>query len=60
MREITSKGISNGERIAYIIKEGGKNSLMEHIDKLEKAHVFSPGNLSFRGTPHVDMDGNTT
>lgn len=60
MREITSKGISNGERIAYIIKEGGKNSLMKHIDKLQKTNSFGPKNLSFKGTPHIDMDGNTT
>lgn len=60
MREITSKGLSNGERIAYIIKEGGKENLLNHISKLEKKGVFGSTNLSYKGTPYIDMDGNAT
>ncbi|MCI5542541.1 MAG: hypothetical protein MR405_01275 [Mollicutes bacterium] len=60
MRDITSRGINNGERIAYILKEGGRQNLMDHIDKLERKGIFGSKNLSFKGTPYTTMDGNTT
>ena len=60
MRDITSRGISNGERIAYILKEGGKENLLDHINKLEKAGTFGSKELSFKGTPYTTMEGNTT
>lgn len=60
MRDITSRGISNGERIAYILKEGGKENLLTHINKLERAGVFGSKDLSFKGTPYTTMEGNTT
>jgi len=60
MRDITSRGISNGERIAYILKEGGKENLLNHINKLEKSGTFGSKELSFKGTPYTTMEGNTT
>ena len=60
MRDITSRGISNGERIAYILKEGGKENLLNHINKLKKSGTFGSKELSFKGTPYTTMEGNTT
>ena len=59
MRDITSRGISNGERFAYIIKEGGKKNLLDHINKLEKIGAFGSKDLSFKGSPYTTMDGKT-
>ncbi len=59
MRDITSRGISNGERFAYIIKEGGKKNLLDHINKLEKVGAFGSKDLSFKGSPYTTMDGKT-
>lgn len=60
MREITSKGISNGERLVYLIQqEGGTEGLISKINKLEKEGAFGSQNLSLKGHAVTDIKGET-
>lgn len=61
MRDITSKGISNGERIVYLLQQDGNTkNLISKINKLEKEGAFGDTNLSLRGHAVTDVKGDTT
>lgn len=60
MRDITSKGISNGERIVYLLQQDGNTkNLISKINKLEKEGAFGSQNLSLKGHAVTDVKGDT-
>lgn len=57
LRKLSSSSISDAERIAFIIQNGGKNDLISSIQKLKKSNAFAPKGLSYKGQRHLDIDG---
>jgi hypothetical protein len=59
IRRLNDSTLSNEERLAYIIREQGVDSVLRIIDRLEKKGVLGNKHLSFKPKSHKDLDGKT-
>ena len=60
IRRLNDSTLSDGERLAYIIREQGVDSVLRIIDRLEKKGVFGNKHLSFKPKKYKGLDGKTT
>lgn len=57
IRRLSDSTLSDGERIAYMLREYGVDHVLQQITRLEKQGVFGNKNLSLKTKKHVGLDG---